>query len=227
MPRLIHLLAHHPDFTASDRDQDDLVNFSVYFNYYFEAVVNADNLVLIYHYCQRIKQVADAIAHDEANADVGRRMTHLPFTDMLQNIYVLSDIAQVVLTTRAEQNGWPLLAYPKRVKLPTELYKAQLDQDTANAKQEASFLTMEQRDAIKHMTLKSIKQVRHAHTKAPEPKKRAAGGHLASSRKRSRASTPPPSERRSSGRQRKMVDYSALSDSENVSSENLTDESDG
>lgn len=70
MPRLIHLLAHHPDFSAADRQESDLVNFSVYFAFYFDAIATADNLVLIYHYCQRIKQVADALPQDEHNANV-------------------------------------------------------------------------------------------------------------------------------------------------------------
>lgn len=70
MPRLIHLLAHHPDFAAERRDNDDIVNFAVYFNYYFDAVVKSDSLVLVYHYCQRIKQVVDAIRRDENNDQV-------------------------------------------------------------------------------------------------------------------------------------------------------------
>lgn len=68
MPRLIHLLAHHPDFAAASRDDDDVVNFAAYFNYYFDAVVKSDSLVLVYHYCQRIKQVLDALKRN-ANDD--------------------------------------------------------------------------------------------------------------------------------------------------------------
>lgn len=70
MPRLVHLLAHHPDFSAEDRKDDDLINFSVYFSYYFEAIVTTENMVLVYHYCQRIKQVQDAVVQDDANRDV-------------------------------------------------------------------------------------------------------------------------------------------------------------
>lgn len=70
MPRLVHLLAHHPDFSAQDRDDEDLINFSVYFSYYFDAIVSAENLVLVYHYSQRIKQVQDAVYVDDANQDV-------------------------------------------------------------------------------------------------------------------------------------------------------------
>lgn len=85
MPRLIHLLAHHPDFQAADRDNDDLVNFSIYFEFYFDAVVTAENLVIVYHYCQRIKQVVDAVLQDELNADVSAPLsesitTNVPFS---------------------------------------------------------------------------------------------------------------------------------------------------
>lgn len=73
MPRLVHLLAHHPDFSATDRDDDDLLNFSVYFSYYFESVVSAESLTLVYHYCQRIKQVSDAVFQSDADRDVTKQ----------------------------------------------------------------------------------------------------------------------------------------------------------
>jgi sister-chromatid-cohesion protein PDS5 len=64
LPRLVHLLAHHPDFAVDDRDDNDLLNFAVYFSFYFDAVVTEESLTLVYHYAQRLKQVADAVNHD-------------------------------------------------------------------------------------------------------------------------------------------------------------------
>lgn len=82
-PRLVHLLAHHPDFLSEDRDDDDLVNFATYFCFYFDSIATADNLVLIYHYCQRIKQVADAVPHDNIGSDVSIRKSRAHFADAL------------------------------------------------------------------------------------------------------------------------------------------------
>ncbi|CCG84904.1 unnamed protein product [Taphrina deformans PYCC 5710] len=211
--RRLSLLAtqhtHHPDFTANDRNDDDLTNFSVYFSFYFDAVASADNLVLIYHYCQRVKQVADALSQDPENET---------------NIYLLSDIAQVVIAAKAEQHNWPLLAYPKRLKLPTDLYKAQASNSDANTNQIHSFLTDEQRESIRARVL------RHTRAARPLRSKTIDDDTKMTPRKRSNSIKPkkvkksrtdhdfgtPVSERRSSARPKKVVVYanSATSDSE-------------
>ena len=75
LPRFIHLLAHHPDFNSPDRGEEDLLIFALYFEFYFDCVVTADSLPLVYHYAQRIKQVEDSTGNDAVGEDVFPVMT--------------------------------------------------------------------------------------------------------------------------------------------------------
>lgn len=217
LPRLIHLLAHHPDFLVPDRDEEDLLAFSVYFSFYFDCVVTVDSLTLVYHYTQRIKQVADVLSEDGQNANVGFSESRTKLTRS-QNIYVLADIAQVVISAKAESLNWPLLAYPKRLKLPTDLYRAQASNSDVNQKQTQSFLNEQQRAAIKTRVTKTIRPLRTNTRPAVArsttqhdivtPKKRLSKGlNGASKRRRSgnKSLPSPPSERRLSGRTKSRV----------------------
>ncbi|KAG4301494.1 hypothetical protein PCK1_002420 [Pneumocystis canis] len=100
--RLIHLLAHHPDFST---DSDDLIDFAKYINFYLELVATSDSLSLLFHLVQRIKQVYDIISPE--NSD---------------RLYVLSDLSQILIKVIAMSNSWTMQIYPKKLKLPSELY---------------------------------------------------------------------------------------------------------
>lgn len=151
----------------------------------------------------------------------------------MQNIYVLSDIAQVIIAAKAEQHNWPLLAYPKRLKLPTDLYRAQGSSSDVNQNQNRSFLSDEQREMIRSRVLKHVRTSKAVKPNLPDdksqitPKKRRSATKKRPS-KRSRNDsengTPPTSERRLSARQKKIVDYANASseDSENDTSESVT-----
>lgn len=62
--RLIHLLAHHPDFTVS---VEDLEIFAQYIKFFISCVANADNVSFLYHIVQKIKlskdMVSDELSH--------------------------------------------------------------------------------------------------------------------------------------------------------------------
>ncbi|ORY83920.1 hypothetical protein BCR37DRAFT_378936 [Protomyces lactucae-debilis] len=146
LPRLVHLLAHHPDFAVDDRDDSDLLNFAVYFSFYFDAIVTEESLTLVYHYAQRLKQVADAISED--NSEVGTLF--LSDVANLQGLHILSDVAEAVFAAKAEHNSWPLHAYPKKLKLPTDLFCALRSTVEAAKTQTNSFISGELRDAIRN-----------------------------------------------------------------------------
>ncbi|KAG4304091.1 hypothetical protein PORY_002455 [Pneumocystis oryctolagi] len=100
--RFIHFLAHHPDFST---DVDDLIDFAKYINFYLELVATSDSLSLLFHLVQRIKQVYDLISPE--NSD---------------RLYVLSDLSQSLIRIMAASNSWTIQIYPKKLKLPSELY---------------------------------------------------------------------------------------------------------
>jgi len=62
-PRLVHLLAHHTDFSKDENDLDDMVT---YLTFYLECVGTADNYALFFHLAQRIKQARDALDPDSS-----------------------------------------------------------------------------------------------------------------------------------------------------------------
>ena len=99
--RLLSLLAHHPDYNS---DPEDLTDFTRYLLFYLQNVANEDNLSLIYHIAQRVKQHRDAIS----NLD--------------ENLYTLSDLAQVTIRKLEDAHGWSIQTLPGKVRLPNTIF---------------------------------------------------------------------------------------------------------
>jgi sister-chromatid-cohesion protein PDS5 len=112
MPRLLSLLAHHPDYSA---ELDELVDHARYMLFYVSLVATESNLGLIYKYAERVKQT-----HDGLNPDSNHHQ-------------VLSDLAQAVIRKWQEKKNWVFNAYPGRVGLPVGLYTALQSHDEAQA----------------------------------------------------------------------------------------------
>jgi sister-chromatid-cohesion protein PDS5 len=111
LPRLISLLAHHPDF---DNDVDSLVSQGRYILYYISNVATESNLGLIQKYAERTKQVLDGIEEEKS-----------------ENIYVLCDLALAVIKAWQEKRGWTSEPYPGKVGLPKGLFKGLPSHDAA------------------------------------------------------------------------------------------------
>jgi sister-chromatid-cohesion protein PDS5 len=103
-PRLISLLAHHPDYSA---ELNDLADFANYFLFYLSTVATEENISLIYKYAERVKQTKDGINAEKS-----------------ENLYVLSDLAQTVIRNFQEKRNWSFQAYPGKVGLPAGLFAA-------------------------------------------------------------------------------------------------------
>lgn len=67
---LIHLLAHHPDFTEA---VEDLEIFSQYFRFYLSCVATPDNVAFLYHIAQKIKLSKDMVTEEIS------QVSRLPF----------------------------------------------------------------------------------------------------------------------------------------------------
>ena len=59
--QLLHILAHHPDFTVAT---DDLVVFMQYFEFYLSCVATPENVSFLYHVAQKIKSSKDMVSHE-------------------------------------------------------------------------------------------------------------------------------------------------------------------
>lgn len=111
MPRLISLLAHHPDLGDS---VEDLADHARYIIYYINNVASESNLGLIFRYAERVKQTRDAIDPTKS-----------------ENLYRVSDLAQAVIRKWQERRGWAFEAYSKKIGLPTGLFLALPNHDAA------------------------------------------------------------------------------------------------
>lgn len=102
--RLIPLLAHHPDYSPEAKD---LADFARYILFYLNTVSNEKNIALILKYAERVKQTRDALNPDASD-----------------NLYILSDLAQVLIRKHLEKKNWSFQAWPTTVGLPNGLYSA-------------------------------------------------------------------------------------------------------
>jgi sister-chromatid-cohesion protein PDS5 len=59
--RLIHLLAHHPDFSVA---VEDLKIFAKYIKFYLACVATPDNVSFLFHIVQKIKLSKDMVANE-------------------------------------------------------------------------------------------------------------------------------------------------------------------
>ncbi|EFP78251.2 uncharacterized protein PGTG_04207 [Puccinia graminis f. sp. tritici CRL 75-36-700-3] len=100
---LLHALAHHDDFGTETRD---LENFTIYIDFFVESVGNSENASLLYHLAGQLKTVKD------------RQDNKYP-----EALYMLSDLAQLVIRAKARDHHWVLPTYPGHVKLPDDLFK--------------------------------------------------------------------------------------------------------
>ncbi|KAK6341360.1 hypothetical protein TWF696_008438 [Orbilia brochopaga] len=112
LARLLSLLAHHPDFDASD--EDVLKQFAVYILFYLECVAVEENLSLVFYVAQRMKGVVDGIIPDRS-----------------ENLYTLSDLAQMVIRKYEDVKGWALQTWPGSLRLPAGLFKGFKDNETS------------------------------------------------------------------------------------------------
>ncbi|KAI7872829.1 armadillo-type protein [Spinellus fusiger] len=101
--RLIHLLAHHPDFTNST---EDLLVFSHYIEFYLSCIATADNASLLYHLAQKIKSSQDMV-----------------MSELSQNSYTLSDLSCLLIKRRCHAASWPLNAYPHDISIRSKFYR--------------------------------------------------------------------------------------------------------
>lgn len=143
-PRLLSLLAHHPDFGTS---MDDLADFARYILFYLRPVATEENLSLIYYLAQRVKQTRDALSPDSS-----------------ERLYYMSDLAQEIIRRYEDVQGWSMQAWPGKMGLPSSLFGRLSDHDTAQEIASRTFLPeglSEKLDALVKAKSKHPKKVSH------------------------------------------------------------------
>ncbi|EMD34698.1 hypothetical protein CERSUDRAFT_116889 [Gelatoporia subvermispora B] len=110
--RLIHLLAHHPDFAISEENLPDVAK---YIEFFLDLVANAENVALLYHLALKAKTVRDADSHAFS-----------------ENLYAVSELAQHLIKVRAKAHSWSLESYPGKVRLPPDILRPLPNAEAAN-----------------------------------------------------------------------------------------------
>ncbi|GAA5874265.1 hypothetical protein JCM1840_000617 [Sporobolomyces johnsonii] len=105
--RLIHLLAHHPDFEGQEHDADEIKLMAKYFELYLNCLATSENVSLLYHLALKVKGVRD---HASSEYD--------------HNLYALSELAQHLIKAVAKRHGWPISTYPGQIKMPGDIFRA-------------------------------------------------------------------------------------------------------
>ncbi|KAI4288536.1 MAG: hypothetical protein L6R35_002206 [Caloplaca aegaea] len=109
--RLLSVLSHHPDYAS---EAEDLIDFSRYIIFYLQNVATADNVSLIYHIAQRVKQCRDAVTAPPT--------PDAPPTEADDRLYHLSDLAQVTIRKYEETHNWTIQTLPAKVRLPSSIF---------------------------------------------------------------------------------------------------------
>ena len=167
-PRLLSLLAHHPDY---EDEAPELVDMARYIVFYLTAVANDRNISLIYHIAQRVKAFKDVVGPDSTGEET---------IDYTKRLHVLSDLATYTVRAFLEVHNWNLQSLPGKVSLPKSLFSEIKDHEISMSIASNNFLpdTVENGvDAIVRQSLRkggpatsNKKRKSEAHT-TPAPKK--------------------------------------------------------
>lgn len=153
--RLISLLAHHPDYASTT---EDLISFSRYITFYLQTVATEENISLIYHIAERVKQYRDALLPPD------------PDSSFDTNLYHLSDLAQLTIRKFEDAHSWTIQTLPAKIRLPSALFVELKDHDDAQRIAERNHLPEEVEDGVEAVLRQEIRAAR------PGGKKRKSDG---------------------------------------------------
>ncbi|KAF7430453.1 hypothetical protein PC9H_006160 [Pleurotus ostreatus] len=145
--RLLHLLAHHPDYDTSN---DGLLDMGKHIQLYLDLIATPDNISLIYNLAAKAKTVRDADSH-----------THS------ENLYVMSELAQELIKIHAHNHSWSISSYPGKVKLPPDILRPLPSVEAANKVIKTVYLP----EGVVAWLKEPIKEKKEKEKKAPTKRK--------------------------------------------------------
>ncbi|KAI4211822.1 MAG: hypothetical protein LQ351_005463 [Letrouitia transgressa] len=154
--RLLSLLAHHPDY---DSNAEDLIDFARYIIFYLQSVATEENLSLIYHIAQRVKQCRDTITPAGAVAGTDT------LTSYDDRLYHLSDLAQLTIRKYEDLHNWNIQTLPAKVRLPGSLFSEIKSHDDAQRVAERSYLPDEVDQGVDELVRASVRAGRSGYGK--------------------------------------------------------------
>ncbi|KAG8706723.1 hypothetical protein FRC08_000895 [Ceratobasidium sp. 394] len=121
--RLLHLLAHHPDFSETGEGLQDMAK---YIEFYLDIIATAENVSLQFHLALKAKTVRDSESHVFS-----------------EHLYVLSELAQHLIRARAKNRQWTLNTYPGKVKIPADIFRPLPNHEAASKISKKEYLPEE------------------------------------------------------------------------------------
>ena len=140
--RLLSLLAHHPDYDAT---AEDLIDFARYVVFYLHPIATEENISLIYHIAQRLKQMRDAIT---------------PSAQYDDNLYHISDLAQLTIRKFEEAHNWNIQTMPGKMRLPHSLFTEVRNHEEAQQIAEKNYLPEGVEDGVEGLVRTSMRAAR-------------------------------------------------------------------
>ncbi|TIA93149.1 hypothetical protein E3P99_00235 [Wallemia hederae] len=142
--RLLHALAHHPDFSPHPTDIEATAKYVVawhrlsnshlftrYISFYLDLVATAENINLLYHLAGKLKTVRDITTKNNS-----------------VNLYILSELGQHLTSELARSRKWTLAAYEGKVKLSTDIFKALPNSNVQREISEKVYLSEEMKSQL-------------------------------------------------------------------------------
>ncbi|CDO77959.1 hypothetical protein BN946_scf184971.g9 [Trametes cinnabarina] len=142
--RLLHLLAHHPDFKI---EHEFLPDIAKYIQFYLDLVASNENVSLLYYIALKAKTVRDAESHVYS-----------------ENLYACAELAQHLIKGHAKAHGWNLETYPGKIRLPGDILRPLPSAEAVNEVLKTVYLPEE---ALTWLAEKQAKQAQEAKQDKP------------------------------------------------------------
>ncbi|GAA96258.1 uncharacterized protein L969DRAFT_100755 [Mixia osmundae IAM 14324] len=129
--RLLHMLAHHPDYAATP---EGLLLSQKYIDFFIESVATSTNASLLYYLAAKCKTVQDQ--HDASTTE---------------SIYVLAELTQYRLKQHASSRSWVLSEFPGRMRMPGDIYKPLHSKAESHRVANTQYLSAELLDGLERL----------------------------------------------------------------------------
>ncbi|KAF5383320.1 hypothetical protein D9615_004981 [Tricholomella constricta] len=167
--RLLHLLAHHPDFSKS---HEELLDISKYIQFYIDLVATSENVSLLFHLALKGKSVRDSESH--------------AYTE---NLYVIAELAQEMIKSYASSRSWSVQSYPGKIRLPADILRPLPNPEAAKVINKTIYLPEDTIEWLANLLKpKAEKKERKAPAKRKAPAPKANGSAKRSRVKKRRQS---------------------------------------
>ncbi|KAH9849574.1 armadillo-type protein [Lenzites betulinus] len=110
--RLLHMLAHHPDFKV---EHEYLPDIAKYIQFYLDLVASNENVSLLFNIALKAKTVRDSDSQFFS-----------------ENLYACAELAQHLIRAHAKAHSWNLETYPGKVRLPGDILRSLPSAEAAN-----------------------------------------------------------------------------------------------